>query len=814
MNNLKIIRVFIGSPGGLEKEREAAHEVVNEVNRNHSEHWGCQFKLLGWEDTIPGYQRPQSKINEDLDKCQYFLGVLWNRWGSKPSTDDNGYTSGFHEEYSRAVQRIKSNQMQDLAIYFKKVDVTPGMVPGTQYQSVLDFKQECINDKSVYFNEFESLQGFKGCVRDKLNEIGWRETNVSEINLNEKSVTEVAQGTSQQSDISTDSGNRLIALETRGFISEIVDRPSTLELTEHFEIARFRLISTIVNRGGNDRSYLGNHDANLIFQHLRHHSLPLQEVRGLIRCGIYGFSYQNVPLWVWLSKGANDGALFDEVKYLSVFGDKNEMKNAIRILQLAKQPIPQIDNIFDRKQTLDIWLANENEDVVFEAAIFYLSTTAQSEDISLIQNSPSSRSEQRQIKIEAAIVGILARKNVGEALNYLVAKEVDKIEDDVVIELFKKPQLTSSDTLKLCLSSKIDNVRLQSARLLFNRDEITNEVAKILLSDSNHEIRLLAAETFQKQGQPLDDDVLRKALMINHRFSFIGSSDQDATYYDSFLLNRLLELNLSELKEQVAKGSVFIDKELSALYSKFRARVQNEIRSNLQDRFESFFAEAIKRDKIAGQLDEETESKIKGLELYLRKKYCFHALHALCKLEIADDLLLVRKTLDEIEIDNSESILNYLSRFGDFSDIERIMKLSKNISSHASLISMNTIQFPLETAKAVLALGKHCSADMLALELESEVRKNLVKLIPKRVIVDLTDEVLTRELNRGDDEYRRIISLRCVNSLSKKRVTLLLDQYVNNNGHRYYNSVHWLDLGASLNQRYANTIAQRALRYL
>lgn len=74
--SIKIVRVFIGSPGGLEDERRAAREIVQEVNQAHSEHWGCQFKLVGWEDTIPGYQRPQSLINIDLDKCQYFIGVL------------------------------------------------------------------------------------------------------------------------------------------------------------------------------------------------------------------------------------------------------------------------------------------------------------------------------------------------------------------------------------------------------------------------------------------------------------------------------------------------------------------------------------------------------------------------------------------------------------------------------------------------------------------------------------------------------------------------------------------------------------------
>ncbi len=88
--NLRLIRVFIGSPGGLEEERQAAHDVVKEINQHNSDHWGSLFKLMGWEEAIPGYRRAQDKINEDLDRCDYFIGVMWDKWGSRPSNDPRG----------------------------------------------------------------------------------------------------------------------------------------------------------------------------------------------------------------------------------------------------------------------------------------------------------------------------------------------------------------------------------------------------------------------------------------------------------------------------------------------------------------------------------------------------------------------------------------------------------------------------------------------------------------------------------------------------------------------------------------------------
>ena len=101
---------------------------------------------------MPGYVRPQSKINEDLDRCDYFIGVLWNKWGSRPSTEPSGYTSGFEEEYFRAKMRIENGLMKDMAIYFKALEVPAGMEPGGEVRKVFDFRQKCIDEKKIFLN--------------------------------------------------------------------------------------------------------------------------------------------------------------------------------------------------------------------------------------------------------------------------------------------------------------------------------------------------------------------------------------------------------------------------------------------------------------------------------------------------------------------------------------------------------------------------------------------------------------------------------------------------------------------------------------
>ena len=77
---LKVLNVFLASPGDLPDERSKAKEVVDELNQT-ARLLGWRIELLGWEDVAPGYVRPQSKINEHVDTCNLFVGLLYKRWG-------------------------------------------------------------------------------------------------------------------------------------------------------------------------------------------------------------------------------------------------------------------------------------------------------------------------------------------------------------------------------------------------------------------------------------------------------------------------------------------------------------------------------------------------------------------------------------------------------------------------------------------------------------------------------------------------------------------------------------------------------------
>ena len=117
----KIIRAFLASPGDLQDERKAIRDVIKEFNETWADELGYQVELIGWEETISGYGRPQHLINQDVDRCDLFLGMMWKRWGTPP--DEEGiFTSGFHEEFERSIKRRKESGKPEICLFFKEID--------------------------------------------------------------------------------------------------------------------------------------------------------------------------------------------------------------------------------------------------------------------------------------------------------------------------------------------------------------------------------------------------------------------------------------------------------------------------------------------------------------------------------------------------------------------------------------------------------------------------------------------------------------------------------------------------------------------
>src|SRR5262249_54335320 len=94
------------------------------------------FSPVSWENIPGGAGRPQQLINQYLEQCDFFVLVLWDRWGSRPSTSGD-FTSGTEEEFDLACKCLKKGSMKKLVLLFRRVGVKLRQDPGEQLKQVL-----------------------------------------------------------------------------------------------------------------------------------------------------------------------------------------------------------------------------------------------------------------------------------------------------------------------------------------------------------------------------------------------------------------------------------------------------------------------------------------------------------------------------------------------------------------------------------------------------------------------------------------------------------------------------------------------------
>ncbi|MEM8681947.1 MAG: DUF4062 domain-containing protein [Pseudomonadota bacterium] len=157
-------RVFIASPSGLEGERKTFRDTIRDYNEMDAERRGVTFKPMGWEATLGRMARPQSLINDEIVICDYFVLLLWDRWGSRPDAPgESGYSSACEEEFELAVrcQQDVAEPMREVIIFFKGVEPKMLADPGEQLQKVQAFKKKLEVSKQHHFMTFDKPEELK-----------------------------------------------------------------------------------------------------------------------------------------------------------------------------------------------------------------------------------------------------------------------------------------------------------------------------------------------------------------------------------------------------------------------------------------------------------------------------------------------------------------------------------------------------------------------------------------------------------------------------------------------------------------------------
>ena len=137
------IKIFVGSPGGLDSLRKEFRQIIDQYNRLEALPLDVHFEAVGWEDTLPtSLRRGQAEINEQVRGCDYTLFLLRDRWGSP--TDKSGvalaYSSGTEEEYAVAGECIAATSMKDRSVFFSAGFRCPIERPGISVEVSASFQ--------------------------------------------------------------------------------------------------------------------------------------------------------------------------------------------------------------------------------------------------------------------------------------------------------------------------------------------------------------------------------------------------------------------------------------------------------------------------------------------------------------------------------------------------------------------------------------------------------------------------------------------------------------------------------------------------
>lgn len=166
-SDIRAYRIFIASPGGLEQFRQRFRRVADTYNEADAFSRGLLFWPVGWEYTLPGMGRAQHLINDDLRRCDYFVLLLKDRWGSPPGDGAAGYTSGTEEEFetARALFDDPNAAMRQLVVFFLPVETEKLSDPGPQLAQVLAFRERLETERTMMFAQVEDEEALGDAMR-------------------------------------------------------------------------------------------------------------------------------------------------------------------------------------------------------------------------------------------------------------------------------------------------------------------------------------------------------------------------------------------------------------------------------------------------------------------------------------------------------------------------------------------------------------------------------------------------------------------------------------------------------------------------
>ena len=778
----KLVRVFLASPGDLADERRRAREVIEDANSLVGDTYNCRIELVGWEDTVTVFGRPQEIINRDLERCELFVGVMWKRWGTAPDTEGR-FTSGFEEEFENSLARRDATGSPEMSLFFKSVSPDLLNDPGEELRKVLNFKQRLIEQKIILFSEFEDANEFekklRRCIFNYLKQFHHNEVEAG------RQIQPAAPPVQQESD-ETGAG---VSSEEANFFGELASRfdltqPDSISATD---VARLRLFSTQIGQSGNDEISLGVHDANIIFRSRRELALGEIERTALIRTGLSHLPNENAPLWHWLAPRIS------KLWRFSVHGPATERVGALRAMRISAEPIPEGPSV-RKPMLLNIWFSENSEATVRVAALEFLAENGDGSDLDAIRKEFDRNDSHTALAASNAFIRISLRSSKEDALLSIYDLQPGQVSPFILHEIFEDEALLSTNVLRQALTLKQGDVRTRALRTLFPRGALSIAEAEELLEESDRSVRSLAIDYLAERGKSFSDEAV-KSLLTLPQAGLLSSNREE--HWLAYRRAKLRRLEAGSLQALLPEESIFeIDVLLATVENDFAAN-RSRLVDLISDRFEAYFNN--KLEELEQRYGKTTDFvvKTKGLGAFVRKDMTRKALDVLCSKGSSKDLPSVRHALLHDDMGYSRKDTEFLRKHGEWKDIKLLIKSISRLSSPLLIGSVNAAETAI-AARSIVALGKHRLRELLDLEMPAQLLHQVVLASPDEGFGKLSDTLLLKLLNNESDRVRKACALKIAKSATKKRIDKLLRMYVDHDDYRYYNTIHWLDFANSL----------------
>ena len=704
--------------------------------------------------------------------------------------------------------------MQDIFLFFKEIPPDKLRDVGPSLAKVLCFREQITDQKKPLYVEFDSLNVFEKKITDTLHQIGWETANSGQgadiSGLGDPDAADIAKPVAPP-----DGPDEYLLSELhRMFLKDIADRRGGGGTVTKADVARLRLISTLLIRAGNDVAYVGVHDANQLFQCRGDLELSAAEHRMLFSVGLKHMKHENVPFWHWTGGKAKTAELLIQNNLLSL--DEAVSAAALKIAEIFGYEIDDLTPPKVRQSHIRFWYSREQSAEVIGAANRYLSKCAKEEDVPVLEEIRETKLGRQAATLDCIIAGIKFRHSLTGGFQELISLNPEELTREFRETLRGKYVGLSPDVLERLAKLKAESIRLESLRELMRQDALTRELAEELSGDNSIEVRLEAIKALSDLATPISESSARAALVVPdyplRTFFSLWSTRNNVSRFEEYRRHLLRKLTLTQLKEidQAASPS-----EAAALFTacrRFPRSMAKVLRNLLRDGFSSRFDTQLGR--IEADTPSEKEMLIKRASEQ-KERICLEqtreALNILVGQMNRRDLALVRNVIDRWDMEASDEIFYYLARFGGWEDVERILNFGDRSEGSLTLLGMHRNEHNKSIGRALNKVGRDRLTDLLNRVQSPEIQVAVLATCPEKSFAELDNRKLLELMNAKDAKTRTITALLCLKYLPKLRIVKLLGEYMGNEEYRFYNVRYWLDLGVTMPRTYARKLVQDKL---